>query len=511
MRRLLVSLFVFAACSTNPEKQVDPFWIPEERIMATKDLLAQEAVNKQPMTTQAMTKFVEAFNRSTPKTILPMALAQEPLPAQTLSDREISVTVEGHLGAVQCRDKSWLVQVGPNTRILSYSSSNGNSGAALNLRGSNTANPLTLQIQLPKKVEATDALIVVSQSSPGMFSSTDQAMGVVFVSFPVVGQPPMLHGPLMGDGYLPRYFRTTPIYESHLDMTRCPSVIDFSQIYMPNGPINPAGWGAAPPTITSVLAEIGRFSGDFIDGWPVHYHAPSTQHAGYGTNFAGQVSTALCVMCSTLPLEQRRLVALAIAQRGIDQAGATCDGRVLYPLGGHCAGRKALVIACGVLMAYEPFIQPSVYFPGVFQEDRCYTTKLPRAWFFQNPGNEWTASWGFNIEPLYNGSQLINHPSTWGAYNSPSHSTFAWCFRYINQVVASQVGTALVMNLMGVEEQMGPMCQMVKQWMGPIPSQLTEALAPFAVGAEGYSMDWGKDYAVPAGFCATAYKLFYRN
>lgn len=511
MKRLLVSLFVFAACSTNPEKQVDPFWIPEERVAATQALLAQEAAEKQPMTTQSMTKFVEAFSRSTPKVILPMGLAQEPLPAQTLSDREISVTIEGHLGSMQCRDKSWIVQVGANTRILSYNSTNGSAGAGLNVRGNNGNSVLSMQLSLPRKVEATDALIVVSQSSPGSFSSTDQAMGVVFVSFPVAGQPPMLHGPLMGDGYLPRFFRTLPIYESQLDMARCPSVIDLSRIYMPGGPINPAGWGAAPPSVESVMAGIERFSGDFIDGWPVHYHAPSTQHAGYGTNFAGQVSTALCVMCSTLPESGRKSIAYAIAQRGIDQAGATCDNRVLYPLGGHCAGRKALVIAAGVLLAYEPFIQPSLYFPNVFQEDRCYFSKQPRAWFFSNPGNEWTAGWAFNIEPLYNGSQLVNPPSTWGDHNSPSHSTFAWCFRYINQVVASQVGTALVMNLMGTEQQMGPMCQMVKQWMGPIPQSLSAGLAPFASGPEGFSMDWGKDYAVPAGFCSTAYRLFYRN
>jgi hypothetical protein len=511
MRRLLVSLFALAACSTNPEKQVDPWWIPEERVQATQELVAQEVAEKPPMSAQTAASIVDAFREQLPKTILPMGLQSDPLPAQTLSDREISVVVEGHLGAVQCTDKSWMVQVGPNTRIVSYTSSNGSAGAGLNVRGFNPTSVLEMQLSLPRQVYENDALIVVSQSSSGSFSSTDQAMGVVFVSFPVAGQPKMFHGPLMGDGFLARFFRSIPIFESAVDMTKCPSVINFGQIYAPNGPVNPLAWGAAPPTVAGVLASIERFSGDFIDGWPVHYHAPSTQHAGYGTFFSGQVSTALCVMCSTLPEEDRRRIALAIIQRGLDQVGATCDGRVLYPLGGHCAGRKALIIVAGVLLNCEPFMNPSAFFPNTFQEDRGYFYKSPRAWFFQNPGNEWTAGWAFNIESLYNGSQLINPPSTWGAHNSPTHSTFGWCFRYINQVVPAQVGTALVMKLMNKEAEMGPMCQMVKQWMGPIPPQLVEALAPFAVGQEGYGMDWGKDYACPFGFCATAYKLFYNS
>ena len=422
-----------------------------------------------------------------------------PLPPTTYTDRQISVTISGHLGAQQCRDKTWMIQVGPNTRVVSYSSSQGSAGAALNIRGTNGADILGMQLPANKQVYATDALVVVSQSS-GPPSSVDQALGFVFVPFEVAGQPAMFHGPLIGDGFLPRFFRSTPVYESQMDMTKCPSVINFANIYQPGGPINPQAWGSAPPTVAGLLEEMGRFNGDYIDGWPVASYAPDTQHEGYGTFYAGQVSTALCVMCSTLPLEQRTQLAYAIVQRGFDQIGSVCDGRVLYPLGGHCAGRKALIIVAGHLLNVEPFCHPSLFFPNTLQEDRGYFTRQPSAWWF---GAGWTGGWAFNIEPGFNGDQLINHPSTWGDPESPTHSTFGWCFRYINQVVPAQVGTALVMKLMGREAEMGALCQMVRQWMGPIPEAASSVLDPM------YGMAWGEDYACPFGFCATAYELYY--
>lgn len=445
----------------------------------------------------------KSFAESLQKPMLSMRIASEnsaPLPATTYSDRSISVTISGHLGAVQCRDKTWMIQVGPNTRVVSYTSSQGSAGAALNIRGFNGADIVGMQLPANKQVYATDALVVVSQSPAGSFSTVDEAMGVVFVPFEVVGQPPMFHGPLIGDGFLPRFFRNAPILESQMDMDRCPSVINFASIYQPGGPVNPSAWGAAPPSIEVLLSEMGRFNGDYIDGWPVASYAPLTQHMGYGTFYAGQVSTALCVMCSTLPLEQRRLLAYAIVQRGLDQIGSICDGRVLYPLGGHCAGRKALIIVAGHLLKVEAFCHPSAFFPNTLQEDRGYFIKQPSAWWF---GAGWTAGWAFNTSPGFNGDQLINHPSTWGDPNSPTHSTFGWCFRYITQVVPAQVGTALVMKLMNRESEMGPMCQMVRQWMGPIP----EAAATTLNQIYG-TIPWGDDYAVPFDFCATAYKLY---
>lgn len=484
MRYLLPFLALFVACST-PELR-DP-----EVILAERHAPPKSAPVELPA--DVVAKMTEALAARVPRTMSVMAAPAVELPAQVLSDSELSVTVVGHYGAMQTRDKSWLVQVGPNTRITSYSSSAGAAGAALNLRGFNERSVLELQLALPRPVTAGDALVVVSASPPGSFSSTDEAMAVVFVPFAL--QPGLLRGPAIGDGLLTRFFRVNPISEAMVDMSRCPSVIDLDRIYKPLGPIDPAGWGAAKPTITGMLSEIGKFSGEVVDGWPVHYHAPLKQHRGYGTFFAGQTSTALCLLMSKLPLEDRRLLALALVQRGLDQIGATCDGRVLYPNGGHCQGRKALVLLTGHLLGVEEICAVSAWFPNVFAEDQGFPTQQ---WWF---GGNWTVGWAFSRGA--NGQQLNVPPSTWGSRDAPNHDTWNWLFAYFGQVVPAQVGTALAMKLIGREREMGNMVQMVRQFMVGPP-----AAANAQLKAAGHDMPWGQDYATPAGFCATAWKLY---
>lgn len=417
----------------------------------------------------------------------------------TLSDSELSCRIVGHYGAAQTRDRSWIVHAGPNTRVVGYSSSAGPAGAVLNLRGSNSDGLLNRQLTLPRPVVAGDALIVVSGAPAGSFSSIDEAMAVVFVNYPVNSS--LLRPPAIGNSELTRWFRTLgPIPEDFADFRRCPSVIDLSRIYAPGGPINPNAWGAAPPSLAELRASLRRFSGDVIDGWPAAYHSPSKQHKGYGTFFAGEVSTALLLCCSTLgTFEERRDLALALVQRGIDQIGALADGRVLYPNGGHCQGRKALVIFAGHLMDMEPFYNPTPYVGNVFQEDDCYK---PGTWWF---GSDWTVTWGFRKEAPYDGRLFANPPSTWGDRNAPNHDSWNWLAGYMSQVVPCQVGTATVMTLLGREKEMGGLVQMVRQFMkGPPPA------ADAAMRAVGQDVPWGTDYAGPTGFASTAWKLWAR-
>lgn len=484
MRYLLLLLTLFVACSTTELR--DPDLVLAERHAPPKQAPAEPDA-------EAVAKLSQSLAALAPKTLGALSAPRVEQPAQVLSDSELSVTVVGHYGAMQTRDKSWLVQVGPNTRVTAYRSSAGAAGAALNLRGFNDRSVLEMQLTLPQAVTAGDALVVVSASPPGSFSSTDEAMAVVFVPFDL--QPGLLRGPAIGEGILPRFFRMNPISEAMVDMARCPSVIDMNRIYKPLGPIDPAGWGAARPTVSGLLAEIGKFSGEVVDGWPVHYHAPLKQHRGYGTFFAGQTSTALCVLMSTLPVEERRPLALALVQRGLDQIGATCDGRVLYPNGGHCQGRKALVLLTGHLLGVEEICWVSALFPNVFAEDQGFPAQQ---WWF---GGGWKAGWAFSRGAT--GTQLANPPSTWGDRNAPNHDSWNWLFGYFGQVVPAQVGTALAMTLIGREQQMGGMVQMVRQFMQGPP-----AAAQAQLRAAGHDIPWGTDYATPAGFCATAWKLY---
>lgn len=488
MRHILLLLFLLLPCCSSPPKTWDEI---DQEVSARNAPTSVERLSVAPAA-PALVSVATALPQS--KSIGALA-AVTPRGPQVLSDSELSVTVSGHLNAVQTRDKSWLVQVGPDTRIVSYASSAGAVGAVLNLRGYSQVNPLTQQVAFGTRVVPSDALILVSGQNTGSSSSVDESMAVCFVAYSI--GPGCLRPPAMGNSEATRWLRDLgPIHENMVDMARCPSVVDIGAIYMPRGPVNPNGWAAAPPTVDGILAEIGKFSGDYIDGWGVAYTAPSKQHKGYGTFFSGQVSTAMVMLVSTLPLEDRRKIALALVQRGIDHIGAMVDGRVLYPLGGHCQGRKALVMLVGHLMDIQCFADLS-WTPPVFQEDICYR---PRQWWF---GAGWTVGWAYARESPWNGELLVNPPSTWGDRNSPTHSSWNWLFGYYGQVVPSQVGTALAIQLMGREREMGGMVQAVRQFMQGPP-----AAAQAQLRAAGHDIPWGQDYAVPAGFCATAWKLY---
>jgi hypothetical protein len=435
---------------------------------------------------------------------LPMPLADgEPQPAQLLAESQVRVTVEGHLSAVQTRDGSWIVQVPANgsARITAYSTTDGLSGAALNVRGTNQADIHTQQLVLPLFVVPGDALVVTSTATgsrdaywpvPGR-SAIDEAMAVVFVSYPAI--PGLLRPPAIGDGFLARLLRSEPIPEAMVNMSRLPNVIDVDSL-----PVSWAAWGAAKPDFPYLVALLQPFGGECYDGWSTDTRTPDLQHPGYGSAYASIVSQALVMLCSTAPTAQKLPLALAVTQRGLDLVGAFCDGRLNYPSGGHMQGRKALIVACGHLLGIVPIADPVTYIGPRFQEDGYFET-TPSAWWF---GAGWTAGWRFELPSPFDGSQLHNPPSTWGPVAAPAHDSWAWMVNgYMSTVLGSQVGTALAMHLMGREREMGTaFYRMIHEWMYAPPSA-----AQAQISAVGIVLTWRTDYALVrgAGFCRAAW------
>ena len=125
---------------------------------------------------------------------LAATLSTAPLAEETLTTGQISVVIRGHLGKVQTRDGGWIVQVpATGAEIVSYSTTEGNVGAALNVRGDNNDSIHNLQLTLPQAVTPADALVVASTydsgqgrnsywSVPGR-SAVDEMMPVVFVRY----------------------------------------------------------------------------------------------------------------------------------------------------------------------------------------------------------------------------------------------------------------------------------------------------------------------------------------
>jgi len=431
-----------------------------------------------------------------------LSVAGSTLPAQVLTESQLSVTVAGHSSAVQTRDGSWLVQVpARGARVVAYATTAGQCGASLNVRGTNEADIHTQQIVLPLAIVPGDALVVTSTATGPRAaywpvegrSAIDEAMTVVFVAYPVT--PGLLRPPAIGNGFLARVFRSEPIPESMVDLARLPSIVEVDGL-----PVDWSAWGAARPDLDYLTGLLRRFGGDLYDGWSTDTRTPDHQHPGYGSAYSAVVSQALVMLCSTAPAAAKRPLALAVVQRGLDLLGAFCDGRTNYPSGGHMQGRKALVIVCGHLLGIAPFTDPSASIGASFQED-AYFEVAPAAWWF---GSGWTAGWRFESRAPFDGSQLRHPPSTWGAVGSPAHDTWAWMINgYMPQVLGSQVGTAVAMKLMGREREMGAaFYRMVEQWMEGPP-----AAARAELEAAGIKLPWGTDYAVVrgVGFCVAAW------
>ena len=444
---------------------------------------------------------MSAFTATTPEPGSPVAQA-----SQTLTDRQISVTIVGHWGAVQTRDKSWIVQVPPTgCQITQISSSGGPWFAALNVPGDEGTDIHSVSFPLPRAVVPGDALVALSGSAGGnpmppirfapTSSAIDEAMAIVFVPYAVTTG--MLRPPALGRRTNPivNFFRTFgPIPESLVQMDKLPSVIDIATL-----PVNWTAWGSYVPTFQNTLDlwGNGRFCGDLYDGWRAADRVPWTQHQGYGTYYVGAMSTSVLMLCSTAPAAAKAPLAFAMVQNGLDQVGAFADGRFLYPLGGHCWGRKTPIVLAGHLMGIEPFLNISNYVGEQFPEDSFFAT----TWWFGSA--TWTAGWQFSAGEFNN---FPNAPSTWGNPLSPTHSTFGWAVTYMGQVVPAQIGTALAAELMGYGDSLNPaLIQMVDQFVrGPPPAAiqqlLTAGIAP---------LPWGTDYAVPTGFALQSWKKYF--
>jgi hypothetical protein len=351
---------------------------------------------------------------------------------------------------------------------------------------------------LPKLVRAGDALIVADKVAPGTgrrgyWSNTDgrsacsEMLPVVFVRYPVA--PGMLRPPAIGNSSLCAMLRSFPLQESSVDAARFPSVIDIDALE-----VDWSKWGSGNPNdrpdFANMAAVFDRFCGDVYNGWSTDTRTPDSQHPGYGSHLAGAVSQALVLLCSKS--QSKHSLALAITQWGLDLAGAYSDGRMAEANGGHCAGRKALILAAAHALGLPDVLSflgsPSDY---QFQEDIAYCTTF--GWWFPC----WITAWRHNPNQHIVGRS----PTTWTAEDKR-------LFGYISQVVGAQVGTALAVRLMGRTRQMGWIFdRMVEQWMQGPPAEAQEALQ-----AADVTIPWGTDYSIVRGLgmCAAAWRQYAR-
>lgn len=460
---------------------------------------------------------VAGFTRALHAKLQPVGFAAfaAPVPraAETLTEGQLSIEVEGHLGVQHCRDGSWLVQVpATGARVTKIASAGGPWFAGLNIPGTNNVGLHEMTVRLPLPVSPCDALVLGSglggTPSPrpaarwnAVGGTVDEATAVVFVAYPVEGVGPLFCPPAIGSAANPilRGLRGEwgTIPEGVLSWGLLPSIVDLATVYGPGG-LDPNAWGATPPTIAGQLASHGKFSGDIYGEWLCAGRVPYTSHSGYGTFFAGDVSTSMLLCCSTLPLEQKQPLVHALCQRAIHDIGRAADGCYLYPSGGHCWGRVPPMVLFGVLSGLDIFANPSPVLGERFPE-----------WNGLQSGLWWTGDAAFNVRWLFSFGDtagLKDHPSLWGDPNSPTHSTFGWAVGYMAQVIPAQIGSACAIQLLNGERFAPRLVQACRQQMrGPSPA----AQAALAAAGNGRLNEWwGKDYAVPFGFAAACWRRY---
>lgn len=420
-------------------------------------------------------------------------------PQQTLTDGQCSVTIESALSVQQTRDKSWIVQAGPNTRIVTHSG-----WAALNIPGDQTADVHGQTIS-QRPVRPGDSLVVLSPSAGGNLrtpvryaptgSVIDEAMVVVFVPYPV--GPGMLRPPAIGraDNPIVRFLRTAgPIPEALMDLSRLPSVIDLNTL-----PVDWNAWGSYRPTMANTLALLGdgRFCGDLYSDWRAADRVPWTQHQGYGTFYGAARSTAGLMLCSTET--GKEALAMALVQEGLDHVGQVADGWRQPPNGGHSWGRKFATILCGRLLNLPALGEP------IMDLSKLFGNPFPEDWFAVR--RWWTGDdlpcWPWNA--TYDGRHFQWPPSSWGDPEAPSHGTFAWGIRYMGQVVPMLLGQAVACKLLGIADKLNPaLVAMCDLYMRGFPAQALSDLTATGIN----NLHFGEDYGVPWGFAVEAWRRY---
>lgn len=465
---------------------------------------------------------------------LPPALI--PQPAQVLSDRQLSCTIQGHFKAVRTLDRSWIVQVPPSgCTVTAVASSTGVVGSALNIPGNQTANIHTSNVTLPLAVQPGDALVLFSGSSGGnptpaywqapTGSAVDEAMAIVFVPYDVGDG--MYRPPAMGRRTNPVvYFLRTfaPILHSRADMNKLPRRFALDDVYqIPGVPragdadrINPLDWECDRPTWASTVARLGgevnasgevtcggRFAGDVYGEGEVAQRCPWTQHAGYGSNFALANSKAMMMLCTSgEPPKNKEALAHALCQRALDDVARLADGCFLYPDGGHCWGRRGPITLLGHLFNWPDVANIAATLGERLPEDNGFP--LGPWWF----GGPWTVRFPFSLGQGH--AFFADPPATWGDPDDPTHVAPAWGTTYWAQKYPALLGTAVALVLMGCEQYAPKLVQAMRQHQerppAPAIAQMTAAGFPSAT-----PWRWDRTWGMPGKLAAVLWQRYVLN
>ena len=263
---------------------------------------------------------------------------------------------------------------------------------------------------------------------------------------------------------------------SDFDPTRIPKLFtedtgSFSGYY--DGPTLANISPAVSPNWKDLYLATRYYLGDDMYRWSAAHQIPSYASPGYGEYWGHLMSTILLkslfaynYITEGHDQDYRTATLRNITQWGIDLWSAYRDGREQGCNGGHMQGRKAIVMAAGILLNNEEMKNPDAYLSdysltrnilpglGVFQEKHVFwsgtdTTYdfFPKAWW-----NGW--HWGHNHttyarHPSASHAYLTSSiPSTWDSYGQRRITGYAF-----GENTEGQWGQSLFFLVMGLTEQ----------------------------------------------------------
>lgn len=311
-----------------------------------------------------------------------------------------------------------------------------------------------------------------------------ESMAVVCVPWPKqsipVFRPPAIGRP---NNPIVSWFRRYPIPIAKMAMERLPK-LDL----LPPGKATEVG--------RRILQRMARFSGDIWSGWSTDTRTPDLQHAGYGRDYAGDVSQALTVILDQgIDLEVRKALTIALVQRGIDMIGAFGDYRRNWMVdGGHMWGRWPLVVFAGYMLNIPECFYPSPLQQADLVEFRAFYEARNAWWHGSSSG--WVRGWN---EPRF----LDKHPSQW----TTSERGERWAFNgYYPHVMGANLGLARALQHLGLTMSLSPaMFFCINEWCAKL--KYDTALALSNNGCQGVVDAWGTSFAAfgDSQLCAEAW------
>ncbi len=206
------------------------------------------------------------------------------------------------------------------------------------------------------------------------------------------------------------------------------------------------------------LSGLGSFAKVWIEietefnGRNLH---PANHQPDYGRDMAGVVEHALMCLCLDYTNAQKRLLAIRLAQYGLDIYGALLTGGLWRANGGHNPGRKGAMLFAGRLLQRADMIAAAGN-PGGdrrFQEDQTtfYVSQsdVNRTQDNTPPSSGWNPD--NRVLPMRYSQDMLEVPE-WGIRHliSPSMDNAYWQAIYRTIALNRCVGIALAMRLMGL-------------------------------------------------------------